>query len=330
MHAWFLDQLGGTEHLHWRELTLPAPGPTDVRVRIEAASLNFLDTLMLEGRYQLKPKLPFVPGVEFAGVIEEVGSGSRLKVGQRVAAFLPTGAFATHAVLDQNACIPVPQTIRPEVAAVLPIVYPTAYLALHELGRLKAGERVLILAAAGGVGLAAIQLARAHGASVVGVASAAKLSVCLAEGADAAFEYGADGAAGALKEWLKSQGAEGFDVVLDMVGGEPALAALKRLAWRGRFLSIGYAGGDIPAIPANLLLLKQASAIGVFWGDFVRREPKAAMHVVGELLKLLESGQIQPKVSKVYPIAELKTALADLAARRTIGKVVVINDVIGT
>jgi len=325
MHAWHLDQLGGSDFLNWRELKLKSLEPNQVRVRIEAAALNFLDTLMLEGRYQIKPALPFVPGVEMSGIVEEVGSASRLRVGSRVAAFAPTGAFATHIVLDQNACIALPNEIPATVAAVLPIVYPTAYLALHELAHLQAGDRVLVLAAAGGVGLAALQLAKAHGARVVGVASEEKLSACLAEGADAAFGYAEDGATEALKRWLKSENAEGFDVVVDMVGGAVALAAIRRLAWRGRYLSVGYASAEIPAIPANFLLLKQASAIGVFWGEHTRRDPAGTQRILGALLKMLGAGQIRPNISKVYPMRELKHALADLAARRTVGKVVVVN-----
>lgn len=325
MHAWQLEQLGGTDGLHWRELTLAPLQAGEVAVRIEAAALNFLDTLMLHGHYQVKPALPFVPGVELAGIVTATGADCHLKVGQRVAAFAMTGAFATDVVLNQNACIPLSLSLPATIAAVLPIVYPTAHLALHELARLRNRERVLILAAAGGVGMAAIQLAKAHGATVVGVASADKLAVCLAEGADAAFEYRQDGAAAALKGWLQSQNAEGFDVVLDMVGGTVANTAIRRLAWRGRYLSIGYASGEIPQIPANLLLLKQASAIGVFWGDYTRRDPTGAAKVIGALLQLLDENKIQPKVSKVYPMHDLKLALADLAARRTVGKVMVVN-----
>lgn len=323
MQAWVLESLGGPEQLQWQTLPTPDPGPGQVRVRIQAAALNFLDTLMLQGRYQIRPALPFTPGVELAGVIEACGEGVSLQAGSRVAAVTPTGAFATHAVLDARTLIPLPARVPAEQAASLPIVYPTAWLALYELGRLQAGERILISAAAGGVGLAAIQLARARGAMVVGLASPAKHAACIAAGASAMFDYG--NAATELKSWLQAEQAEGFDVVLDMVGGELALTAIKRLAWQGRYLSVGYAGGDIPAIPANLLLLKQASAIGVWWGEHVKRNPTSANAIFGGLLELLASGAIAPVLGSVRPMAELPQALTELAQRQSTGKLVVVN-----
>lgn len=323
MQAWVLNALGGPEQLRWEHLPMPEPGPGQVRVRIEAAALNFLDTLMLEGRYQFKPALPFVPGVELAGVIEAVGAGVTWTPGTRVAAVAQTGAFATHVLLDARGVIPLPAQVDACVAASLPIVYPTAWLALYELAGLRAGERVLISAAAGGVGLAAIQLARARGARVVGLASPGKHAVVLQAGAEAVYDYGSDGAGEVLKQWLRQDQAEGFDVVLDMVGGVVALQALKRLAWQGRYLSVGYAGGDIPAIPANLLLLKQARAIGVWWGEYVKREPAGAQAIFSGLLQALAAGSIQPVVSEIRPMQDLPQALADMAARRTTGKVVV-------
>jgi NADPH2:quinone reductase len=325
MHAWVLEQLGGPERLRWLESETPEPGPGQVRVRIEAAALNFLDTLMLQGRYQFKPQLPFTPGVELAGVVEAVGADVNLPVGTAVVAVAQTGAFATHIVLDARAVIALPAQVKAEIAASLPIVYPTAWLALYELGQLQAGERVLISAAAGGVGLAAIQLACARGAIVVALASPGKHQQCLQAGASACFDYPQVTQGDALKAWLKAQGAEGFDVVLDMVGGEVAQASIKRLAWMGRYLSVGYAGGDIPAIPANLLLLKQASAIGVWWGEYVKRNPKGATRIFGELLGMLSSGALKPVVSSVRPMAELPQALSELAERQSTGKLVVTN-----
>lgn len=325
MQAWVLEQLGGPEQLQWQERATPEPGPGQVRVRIEAAALNFLDTLMLEGRYQFKPNLPFTPGVELAGVIEAVGAGVQHVAGTRVAAVAQTGAFATHIVLDARGLIPLPEQVPATLAASLPIVYPTAWLALYELGQLKAGERVLISAAAGGVGLTAIQLAHARGAVVVGLASPHKHAACIEAGADAMFDYGQAGPGEVLKTWLKEQSAEGFDLVLDMVGGDVALAAIKRLAWMGRYLSVGYAGGDIPAIPANLLLLKQASAIGVWWGEYVKRNPAGAARIFAGLLDMLGRGAIQPIVSSVRPMAQLPGALSELASRQSTGKLVVVN-----
>lgn len=327
MHGWQLERLGGPEQLRWVELPQREPGAGEVRVRIAAAALNFLDTLMLEGRYQVKPALPFIPGVEFSGVVEAVGPSTRLKAGQTVAGVTPTGAFATQIVVPESACMQVPSSLDLVVAASLPIVYPTAWLALFELAQLKAGERLLVTAAAGGVGLAALELARLRGAVVVALASESKHAQCRSHGAVATFDYGADGGAAALKDWLAAEQAEGFDVVLDMVGGAAGLSGFKRLAWGGRWLSVGYAGGDIPALPANLLLLRQARAIGVWWGEYVKREPAGARRVLNGLFEQLLSGTIQPVVSVRRPMAELPQALLDLASRQSTGKIVVVNDV---
>lgn len=329
MHGWQLERLGGPEQLRWTALPARMPVTGEVRVRIAAAALNFLDTLMLEGRYQTKPQLPFIPGVEFSGVVEAVGENVRLKVGQTVAGVTATGAFATHVVVPESACMQVPSALDLVVAASLPIVYPTAWLALYELGQLKAGERLLVTAAAGGVGLAALELARLRGATVVAMASESKHAQCLAHGAAAVIDYGPDGGAAALKAWLAAQQAEGFDVVLDMVGGSPGLAGFKRLAWSGRWLTVGYAGGDIPALPANLLLLKQARAIGVWWGEYVKREPAGARRVLNGLFEQLLAGAIKPVISERRSMAELPQALTSLASRQTTGKVVVVNEVPG-
>ena len=326
MHAWQLTELGGPEQLRWVELPDRQPGPGEVRVRIVAAALNFLDTLMLGGRYQYKPALPFIPGVEFSGVVEAVGEGVRVRPGTAVAGVTATGAFATHVVVAESACMQLPAALDLVAASSLPIVYPTAWLALYELAQLKAGDRVLVSAAAGGVGLAALELARLRGAIAVGLASASKHPQCLEHGATAVFDYGPDGGAAALKQWLAGESAEGFDVVLDMVGGAVGLNGLKRLAWGGRYLTVGYAGGEIPAIPANLLLLKQARAIGVWWGEYVKREPAGAKRVLAGLFEQLLQGTLKPVISQRFPMSQLQQALTDLAARRSSGKLVAVND----
>lgn len=323
MHAWQLPVLGGPEQLRWVELLTPEPGPTQVRVRIEAAALNFLDTLMLRGQYQTKPPLPFIPGVEFAGIVEAAGVGARLKPGTKVAGVAPTGAFATHIVLEQSQVTEMPAAMLSALAATLPIAYPTAALALYELAQLRSEDRVLITAAAGGVGIAAIQLAKARGAQVVAVASNAKHAECLAQGADVVFSY--ENLDLVLKNWLAIQRTEGFDVVVDMVGGAVGLAGLKRLAWRGRWLSVGFASGEISQIPANLLLLRQAQAIGVWWGEFSKREAHAAARILADLMKLLAEGTIKPLISASYPMSKLPDALRLLANRKTVGKVVLLN-----
>jgi NADPH2:quinone reductase len=292
---------------------------------VAAAALNFLDTLMIRGQYQVKPPFPFTPGVEVAGIIDAVGADSVLKPGMRVCGNVPTGGYATHAILDDAAAAPIPANLSFAEGAALPIVYPTAHLCLKDAGRMQPGETVLVHAGAGGVGLAAIQLARARGAGKIFATAggAAKLKVCRDHGADDAWDYATDAWVDQLKAATAGRGA---DIIIDMVGGRVAEQSMRVLNWRGRFIVVGFAGGSIPNLPANRLLLKSASAIGVFWGEMSRREPALAKAIYQDLFGLLSAGKIKPVVTSTYKLSDAPQAMIDLATRKTYGKVVLVPD----
>jgi NADPH2:quinone reductase len=325
MHAWLCESLDGPQSLRWRELPTPQPGPDEVLVAIHAASLNFPDLLIVQGKYQFRPALPFVPGAEFAGVVEAVGSAvSHLRPGMPVAALAGSGGFATHACVKALQVMPLPAGFPLRDAAAFAFTYGTAHHALVDRAALQPGETVLVLGAAGGVGTAAIQVAKAAGATVIAAASTpAKCELCLRIGADPAIDYaGAD-----LRESIKAltQG-RGVDVVVDPVGGAWAEPAFRSIAWRGRYLVVGFAGGDIPALPWNLPLLKGASIVGVFWGDFVRREPEANARMLGTLAMQYARGQVRPVVDAVLPLSRLDEAYRRLRDRAILGKIVMVPD----
>lgn len=322
MKAWVVREWCKPDEMSFEEVPLPEPGPGQVRVKVGAAALNFLDTLMIEGKYQVKPPFPFTPGVEIAGVVDAVGEGCKLEVGASVAANIGTGGYAEYAIAAEAKTALLPDGVDHAVAATMPIVYPTAHLCLKDAGRMKPGETVLILAAAGGVGLAAIQLAKAWGAGRVIAAAGGeeKLKICEEFGADSLVDY-------RRKDWVdqvKAIAPKGVDIVIDMVGGEEAEQGVRTLAWRGRFIVVGFAGGTIPKIPANRLLLNAASAIGVFWGGLTQREPEMAREVYADLFGMLGRGEIRPILTKRYTLADAPQAMKDLAARKTTGKVVLV------
>ena len=324
MQAWICDAADGVESLRWADAPTPLPGVGDVLVAIEAASLNFPDLLIVQGKYQFKPPLPFTPGAEFAGRVMAVGEGvTALKVGQSVACLSNVGAFATHAVVNASLCVPLPPGFPPVDAAAFIMTYATSYHALIDRAQLKAGETVLVLGAAGGVGTAAIQIAKTAGARVIAAASSdAKCAFCLSLGADATIDTSSQN----LRDALKSiTGGKGPDVIYDPVGGELTEAAFRSIAWRGRHLVVGFASGPIPAIPLNLALLKGASLVGVFWGDYARREPKAAAAMMLELMIWSGQGKIKPVIDATMPMTELKAAFARMAARDVRGKLVLVN-----
>jgi NADPH2:quinone reductase len=321
MQAWFCDTLYGVGALQWREAPTPEPGPGEVRIAVAAASLNFPDLLIVEGKYQMKPALPFVPGSEYAGTVEAVGEGVRhLKAGDRVAALAGTGGFGSHAVVNAMQALPLPPGMPFEDGAAFAFTYGTSHHALVDRAQLKAGETVLVLGAAGGVGTAAVQIAKAMGARVIAAAgSAEKCALLKTLGADEAFDY----SQGNLRETLKAlTGGRGPDVIYDPVGGEWAEAAFRSIAWRGRYLVIGFAGGAIPALPWNLALLKGASVVGVFWGDFVKREPRAFADGLKQLLGWYAEGKVKPVLDAVLPLSELRDAYSRMAGRRVMGKLV--------
>ncbi len=324
MRAWLCESATTVDALRWTELPTPEPGDGEVLVEIRAASLNFPDLLIVQGKYQMKPALPFVPGSEFAGTVVAVGAGVRhLKVGQGVACLSSIGAFATHAVVSALLCLPLPPGFPMLDAAAFIVTYATSHHALIDRAKLTAGETVLVLGAAGGVGTAAIQIAKAAGARVIAAASsAAKCALCTQIGADATIDTSAQPLRDAIKELT---GGKGPDVIYDPVGGDQTEAAFRSIAWRGRHLVIGFASGPIPALPLNLALLKGASIVGVFWGEYTKREPKSAADMMLELMTWYGQGKIKPVIDATMPMTELKAAFARMALREVRGKVVLVN-----
>jgi NADPH2:quinone reductase len=296
-----------------------------VRIAIKAASLNFPDLLTVRGQYQFKPPLPFVPGSEFAGVVEAVGDGvTTLQRGQRVAALGSSGGFGTHACAQATATLPLPPGFDLTDGAAFAFTYGTSHHALLDRGQLKAGETVLVLGAAGGVGTSAIQIAKAAGARVIAAASSdAKCEFCRGLGADASINYTSQPIRDAIKALTDGKGP---DVVYDPVGGDLAEPVLRSIAWRGRYLVVGFAQGTIPSLPLNLPLLKGASLVGVFWGEFVRREPKANAAAMTELARWYAEGKVKPAIDTRLPMSEIRAAYARMATRQVQGKVVLLND----
>jgi NADPH2:quinone reductase len=324
MHAWLCENPVGVDALTWKELPTPNPKAGEVLIEIKAASLNFPDLLIVQNKYQMKPPLPFVPGSEYAGVVQVVGDGvSHLKVGQHVACLSGTGGFGTHTVAPAALCLPLPDGFPFVDAAAFIMIYATSYHALVDRAQLKAGETVLVLGAAGGVGTAAIQIAKACGARVIAAASTdEKCALCQSIGADATINYPREN----LREAVKTLTAgKGPDVIYDPVGGDFAEPAFRSIAWRGRYLVVGFAAGPIPALPFNLALLKGASIVGVFWGDFAKREPQANAAMMKELAQWYGQGKIKPVIDSTLPMAELKAAFAHMGSRGVKGKLVMVN-----
>ena len=324
MQAWICDNPIGVDHLQWREQPTPEPGPGEVRVAIRVASLNFPDILIVQNKYQFKPTPPFVPGSEFAGHVEAVGTGvTALKVGDPVAVCGSSGGFATHAIVAADRAMPLPPGFAMEDAAAFVLTYGTSHHALVDRAALKAGETVLVLGAAGGVGTSAIQIAKALGSRVIAAASSdEKCALCAGIGADATINYSTAN----LREAIKAAtGGKGPDVVYDPVGGGFAEPVFRSIAWRGRYLVIGFAGGPIPALPLNLALLKGASVVGVFWGDYVRREPEANAAAMRQLGQWYLQGKVKPVLDKVMDMADLPAAYARMGSRQVQGKLVLRN-----
>ena len=324
MHAWLCETPTGVDALRWTELPTPQPGAGEVLIEIKAASLNFPDLLIVQNKYQIKPPLPFVPGSEYAGVVRAVGAGvTDLRVGQNVACLSGTGGFATHTIAPAALCMPLPAGFSYVDAAAFIMIYATSHHALVDRAQLKAGETVLVLGAAGGVGTSAIQIAKALGATVIAAASTdEKCALCQSIGADATINYSTQDLREALK---RLTGGKGPDVIYDPVGGDLAEPAFRSIAWRGRYLVVGFAAGTIPALPLNLTLLKGASIVGVFWGGFARNEPQANASAMAELAQWYAQGKIKPVIDRTLPMAELKAAYAYMGSRSVKGKLVMVN-----
>jgi NADPH:quinone reductase len=324
MQAWLCETLDGIGAMRWQTLPTPEPAPGEVRIAIEAASLNFPDLLTVVGKYQVKPPLPFVPGSEFAGRVDAVGAGvQHLKVGDAVAAIGSHGGFATHACVTAANVMPLPAGFATTDGAAFAFTYGTSHHALMDRAALRPGETVLVLGAAGGVGTAAVQIAKAAGARVIAAASSDdKCALCTHIGADATINYTTQPLREALKELTQGKGP---DVIYDPVGGDLAEPAFRGIAWRGRYLVVGFAGGGIPALPWNLALLKGASVVGVFWGDFVRREPKKHAAAMAQLAQWYAQGLVKPVIDQRLPMSELPAAYARMGTRQVRGKVLLVN-----
>jgi NADPH2:quinone reductase len=320
MRAILCKELGPANTLVIDDIPSPEPGKGQVKVRVKAAGLNFPDTLIIEGKYQIKPELPFSPGGEMAGEVLAVGEGvQRFKPGQRVMGLTGYGAFAEEILVPENQLIPVPDGMNDHTAAAFSMVYGTSYHALKQRANIQPGETLLVLGASGGVGLAAVELGKAMGATVIAAASSAeKLEVAKEAGADDLINYADED----LKDALKQRYPKGVDVIYDPVGDRFTEAAIRNMAWNGRLLIVGFAAGDIPKIPANLALLKGCSIIGVFWGAFTQKEPQTNIQNIMELMQLFNQGKINPRISQVFPFEEYEQALAALTSRTAKGKVV--------
>jgi NADPH2:quinone reductase len=321
MKAVLCRQFGPPESLVLEELPSPRPGPGEVVISTRAASVNFPDVLIIQNKYQFKPPLPFSPGSELAGVVKEVGAGvSAFKAGDAVIAFTTYGAFAEEVKTDASRLLPLPEKMGFEEGAAFVLTYATSDHALRDRAALRAGETLLVLGAAGGVGLAAIEIGKALGARVIACASSEeKLAVCRAHGADEAINYATED----LRERIKAlTEGRGVDVIYDPVGGPYSEPAFRSIAWRGRLLVVGFAAGDIPKLPLNLALLKGASIVGVFWGDFARREPKPFAESFRQLARWYAEGKLRPHVSRTFALDQAVEALKLMAARQVKGKVV--------
>ncbi len=297
-------------------------GAGQVVIDVKAAGVNFPDVLIIQNKYQFKPELPFTPGSELSGVVRAIGDGvSNIKVGDKVIAFIGHGAFAQQVVAPAQAVMPMPPGMDFDTAAAITLTYGTSHHAVVDRAQLKAGETMLVLGAAGGVGLAAIEIGKALGARVIAAASSdEKLAICKEHGADLTINYSTQD----LREAIKvATDGKGPDVIYDPVGGIYAEPAFRSIAWRGRYLVVGFANGEIPKLPLNLTLLKGASLVGVFWGEFAKREPKANLAAMRELIGWLAGGKIKPRISGRYALKDTAIALNDIAARKVTGKVVI-------
>jgi len=322
MKAVVCRSFGSPDSLQVEEVDDPVAGPGAVVVDVEASSVNYPDLLMVRDEYQFKPGLPFVPGGEVAGTIIEVGEGVEgVALGERVMALCGVGGFAEKAALPARALLPVPDGMDMATAACFPTAYGTSYHALKDRGRLQPGEVVLVLGAAGGVGMAAVEIGSAMGAVVIAAASSeAKLAACVEHGAAMTIDYSTEDLRARLRELTDGQGP---DVIYDPVGGDLAEPAFRSIGWRGRYLVVGFVGGDIPRLPLNLPLLKGAELVGVYWGNFTARQPSDHRRNMDELAAMWAGGQVRPPVWARYPMTEAAAALAELGERRVIGKVVV-------
>jgi NADPH:quinone reductase len=323
MKAVLCKEWGPPEQLVVEDVPAREPGPDEVRIRMRAAGVNFPDVLIVQKKYQVQPELPFTPGSEMAGEVISVGQGvSHVKPGDRVIAFCGTGAFAEEVIAASRTVVPMPPGLDFDVAAAFTLTYGTSWHAIRDRAALQPGETMLVLGAAGGVGLSAVEIGKAIGARVIAAASSEeKLAICREHGADATIDYERED----LREAIRREtGGKGPDVIYDPVGGRFSEPAFRSIAWRGRYLVIGFAAGQIPSLPLNLPLLKGASIVGVFWGEFTKREPQANLGGMAEMLRWMKEGKLRPHISGRYRLEQTAQALLDMAARKVTGKVLIV------
>lgn len=333
MKALLSKEVGGPESLVLEDVPAPQAKPGFAVVAVKAVGVNFPDVLMIQDKYQFKPPRPFAPGGEVAGIVKSVGEGvTHVKPGDRVLGNTGWGGMAEELALEAARLVKIPDSMPFDEAAAFIMTYGTSWHALKDRAQLQSGQSLLVLGAAGGVGLAAVELGKAMGAKVIAAASSQeKVDLCKKHGADEGVVYGRgpfdrDGQKALAQLFKDAVGPDGADVIYDAVGGDYAEPALRSIAWEGKYLVVGFAAGDIPKIPLNLALLKGCDIVGVFWGTWVAKNPKRHQESVAELLKMYEQGKIKPFVSERFPLARAAEAIKHLASRKAMGKVVVTID----
>ena len=322
MKAILCKAWGGPETLVLEEVASAEPAANEVKIRVRAAGVNFPDVLIIQKKYQIQPALPFSPGAEVSGDVISVGADvAHLKPGDKVVSFCGVGGFAEEVIASAAVTMPMPDGVPYPLAAIFSLAYGTSWHGVRDRAALQPDETMLVLGASGGVGLAAVEIGKAIGARVIAAASSdEKLAICQQHGADALINYSRENLRDAIK---RETAGKGPDVIFDPVGGKFAEPAFRSIGWRGRYLVIGFADGEIPSLPLNLALLKGASIVGVFWGEFAKREPAQNMQGMAEMTGWLREGKIKPLISKSYSLAEAPQALMDMAARKVIGKIVI-------
>ena len=325
MKAIVCETYGPPSSLVYKDIEIQSPGPKEVQVDIKACSLNFPDTLIIQGKYQFKPELPFVPGSDIAGIITAAGEGVKhLKVGDEVFGFTMTGGYAEKANVSAKTIFPKPPMMDYPVAASFLLAYSTSYHALVDRAYIKEGDTLVVLGASGGVGLAAIEIAKCLGARVIAAASTdEKLALCKKHGADEVINYNTEDLKKRIKELTDGKGA---DIVYDPVGGSYSEPALRAMTYNGRFLVVGFAAGDIPKIPLNLPLLKSCQIVGVFWGSFAQQFPQQNMANSMQLIQWYAEGKLKPHLHATYPLEKAPKALEEMMERKVMGKVVVLPE----
>jgi NADPH2:quinone reductase len=324
MKAWRVNDWGEPDQMEFTDIPVPEPKSGEIRIKNRAAALNFFDILTIQGKYQTKPPRPFTPGSEVAGIVDAVGDGATdFKIGDRVQAMATGGTYCEYSIAPAGKTFRIPDAMSFEEAAAMIVIYQTSYFALTRRTRIEPGEWLLVHAGAGGVGSSAIQIGRALGARIVATASSEeKLQFCLSQGAEHALSYGDASWPNLVDQVKEITAGRGADVIYDPVGGEVFELSTKCIAPEGRLLVIGFAGGTIPSIAANRILLKNMSVVGVYWGGYLERHPEYMREAQEALFKMYEAGQIKPVVSQAFALADAVAALDALGARKTYAKVV--------